>query len=563
MGLFDRLKAARNREATPPPPPPSPAQPPARAVAPEAVDYQPVLDRYYRSLDRLERAQKKRAFGEALQIATEMCENLGGFVDAWQAQELEIHDGELPADWFEISSIPAVDLVCRLATARVDADLLDQAEAGCRQRPELAPWLAEIEAARLRLPLAEKVFGAISETPGVKQAGLAKSLGADGNEVRSILHWAEADGRVIRTESGSTYELWLPHEAPTQATTTAVPAPKPAAQPRRPRIERPLPTPPDTERVTSLAAGTFAAIDFETATWERASACAVSVSLVNDGQLGESKTWLIQPPGNRYEGWNTMLHGIGPADTMGEPGFEDVFPEVLGFIGERPVVAHYAPFDFGVIRGEHLRIGRPWPAMTVACSVVMSRRAWPGLVSYSLPMVADFLDLDPFTHHDPTADAKSCAEIVRRVFAVTEADDLDGVATALGVGIGRLEPAAYQPCLARFSGRWEFERPDPGDLDPDHPFNDADLAFTGTLLSMSRREAAQLVVDAGGRFSASVSAKTEFLVFGEQDFTRFVDGERSTKTKKAEELLASGHHIQIISEADFLRMLGGVNPHNA
>jgi DNA polymerase III subunit epsilon len=556
MGLFDRLKAART-DATPPPPLPAP--PP---VAAEAVNHQSVLDRYYRALDRLERSKKRQAFGEALQIAGEMCDNLGGFVDAWRREELEIHDGYLPANWFEIQSIPAVDLLCRLATARVDSTLLDRAEAGCRQRPELAAWLVEIEAARDRLPLAEKLFVAIGETPGVKQAGLAKSLGADGNEVRNIIYWAEADGRVIRTESGSTYELWLPHDAPAGVVSSTAPhATKPAARPRRPKIERPLPTPPDSDRITGLTAGTFAAIDFETATWERASACAVSIVLVTDGQLGESQTWLIQPPGNIYEGWNTMLHGIGPDDTEGQPGFEDVFPEVLAFIGDRPVIAHYAPFDFGVIRAEHLRIRRPWPAMTVACSVVMSRRAWPGLVSYSLPMVADFLDLDPLTHHDATADAMSCAEIVRRVFATTEADDLDGVADALGIGIGRLEPAAYQPCLARFSGRWEFERPASGDLDPDHPFNDVDIAFTGTLMSMTRREAAQLVVNAGGRFSTSVSGKTEYLVFGEQDFTKFVDGERSSKTKKAEELLADGHHIQVISEADFLRMLGGVNPH--
>jgi DNA polymerase-3 subunit epsilon len=412
--------------------------------------------------------------------------------------------------------------------------------------------------------LAEKVFVAITETPGVKQAGLAKSLGADGNEVRSILHWAEADGRVVRIQSGSTYELWLAHQAPPRVKTPPAapgqPAAKPAARSPRPRIERPLPTPPDSGRVASLTAGSFAAIDFETATFQRASACAVSVALVNDGQLGESRTWLIQPPDNCYDGWNTMLHGIGPEDTAGMPGFAEVFMEVLAFVGERPVVAHYAPFDFGVIRGEHYRLDRPWPAMTVGCSVVMARRTWPGLVSYSLPMVADFLNLDPFTHHDPTADARTCAEIVRRVLATTETDGLEGVAGALGIGLGRLEPAAYKPCLARFSGRWEFERPDPGDLDPDHPFADADLAFTGTLLSMTRREAAQLVVDAGGRFSQSVSGKTEFLVFGEQDFTRFVDGERSGKTRKAEELLAAGHHIQIISEGDFLQMISGVTP---
>src|SRR5688500_4642413 len=70
MGLFDRLKGARNNPlptSLPPPPPPTPSPPaPAPPATAEPVDYQPVLDRYYRSLDRLERAEKKRAFGEAI-----------------------------------------------------------------------------------------------------------------------------------------------------------------------------------------------------------------------------------------------------------------------------------------------------------------------------------------------------------------------------------------------------------------------------------------------------------------------------------------------------------------
>lgn len=557
MGFLDRFKAAIGKTESTPLPQAAPATP---------VDYQRVLDRYYRSMERMERAKSKRAFGEALQIAVETCDSLGEFVDAWRADELQIHGGALPVEWFPIKSIPAIEIICQLAPPRLDSALLDRAEGGLRQRNELNPWLTEIEAARARLALAESVFQVLAEEPGTKQAGLAKALGSDGNDVRSVVYWAEADGRVIRTKAGSTYQLWLPGQQPPADVQgpgggTAVaglrPDFTPAAPARRRRVavQRPLPTPPDAGLVEALTRGRFAAIDFETATFERASACAVAVATVDDGQIRGSGAWLIQPPGNHYEGWNTALHGIGPEDTASEPPFEEVMYEVLEVIGDRPLVAHYAPFDLGVLRSEYLRVGRPWPSLTVACSVVMSRRAWPGLSSYSLPLVADFLNLDPFTHHDPTADAKTCAEILRLVLAVTDADDLDAAARSLGVGLGRLEAESYNPCLARFSGKWEFEQPDAGDLDPEHPFADADVAFTGTLMSMTRREAAQLVVDVGGRFSSSVSGKTEFLVFGEQDFTKFVDGERSTKTKKAEALLAHGHHVQIISEADFLQML--------
>ena len=330
--------------------------------------------------------------------------------------------------------------------------------------------------------------------------------------------------------------------------------PENSTTPRSP-VPPPLPTPPDPSSIAQLATGSFAAIDFETARPERASACAVSVALVNDGRLGESKTWLIQPVGNEYGSFNTMVHGLGPDDTADAPAFGDVWPLVLDFLADRLVVAHYAPFDLGVLRGELARSQLEWPHLTVACSMVLARRTWPGLASYSLPLLADFLDMPPFRHHDPSQDAIAAAEVVRRVLAATGAPDLTTLAESLHVRFGQLSPGSYDPCVSRTAqADWDLVPPDPSDLNPEKPFFGAGVAFTGTLMSMARREAAQLVVTAGGRFSKSMTKTTDFLVFGIQDFSKFADGERSTKTRKAEELIAKGSPLKIISEDDFLRM---------
>lgn len=317
--------------------------------------------------------------------------------------------------------------------------------------------------------------------------------------------------------------------------------------------------PPEPAALDGLRTGSFAAIDFETATQSRASACAVSIAVVDQGRVAASRAWLIRPPGNEYHPFNTMLHGIGPADTAGASPFHVVFAEAVDFIAGRTVVAHYAPFDLGVIRESHLAAGVAWPELTVACTVVLSRRAWPGLSSYSLPVIASYLGVEAFRHHDPSADALACAEIARRVMAHTGARDLHQAAESLGVRLGTLRQDHYQPCLANYMhgiGGWGLARPSPDDLDPDHPFSGVGVCFTGTLDSMPRREAAQLVLDAGGEFCPNVSRKTGYLVYGWQDFTRFTDGERSSKTKKAEKLLGEGQPLQIIGEDLFLRMIG-------
>ena len=64
---------------------------------------------------------------------------------------------------------------------------------------------------------------------------------------------------------------------------------------------------------------------------------------------------------------------------------------------------------------------------------------------------------------------------------------------------------------------------------------------------MTREQALAIVVERGGIIKAGVSSKVDFLVNA--------DDRVSTKTKKAEELQAEGHHIKIINEEQFMRML--------
>jgi DNA polymerase-3 subunit epsilon len=67
------------------------------------------------------------------------------------------------------------------------------------------------------------------------------------------------------------------------------------------------------------------------------------------------------------------------------------------------------------------------------------------------------------------------------------------------------------------------------DASPDHPFYDADVAFTGTLLSMERAQAMQLVAERGGRPRTTVSRFTEYLVVGSVEYKSLLTGAPSRK----------------------------------
>ena len=79
--------------------------------------------------------------------------------------------------------------------------------------------------------------------------------------------------------------------------------------------------------------------------------------------------------------------------------------------------------------------------------------------------------------------------------------------------------------------------------------------FTGTLESMTRKEAQQRVEALGGETPGAVSRELDYLVIGDKDYERYEGGWRSSKLKKAESYLSEGHGIVIINESRFLTLL--------
>jgi len=71
---------------------------------------------------------------------------------------------------------------------------------------------------------------------------------------------------------------------------------------------------------------------------------------------------------------------------------------------------------------------------------------------------------------------------------------------------------------------------------------------------MTRKEAMQAVVNAGGHCCDGVVEETNYLVLGNNDYCKAIKGGKSNKQKKAEKMQLSGKDIQIISEDTFYDM---------
>ncbi|NNM24564.1 MAG: tetratricopeptide repeat protein [Phycisphaerales bacterium] len=84
----------------------------------------------------------------------------------------------------------------------------------------------------------------------------------------------------------------------------------------------------------------------------------------------------------------------------------------------------------------------------------------------------------------------------------------------------------------------------------------ARVCFTGRLASMSRRRAAALVREAGGKVTTTVSRRTSMLVVGMNGWPVLEDGTISRKLQRAETLIGQGAPIRIVSETVFRETIG-------
>ena len=165
----------------------------------------------------------------------------------------------------------------------------------------------------------------------------------------------------------------------------------------------------------ALAALNFTAIDFETANEQRASACQVGVVRVQNGAIVECFETLLRPRELRVDWRNQQVHGIAVERLRDAPTLADVWPQLLPYLHQQPVVAHNSAFDVSVLEYSCRDFGVPIPSFHSLCSVKMAKVCWPQLERHKLDHVARYFSI-PLDHHDALSDARACAEITVRAF---------------------------------------------------------------------------------------------------------------------------------------------------
>jgi len=180
----------------------------------------------------------------------------------------------------------------------------------------------------------------------------------------------------------------------------------------------------------------FIAIDFETAHAEFP--CEIGLTRVHNGQIIESKSWLIKPACFPYMNpWNQRVHGISSADVSNAHSFEDLWSELKLWFDDSYLVAHNAAFDMRVLRATLAYYDLAIPCTEYFCSVSLSRKTWKHLPSHSLGVVSQFHNIQ-FHHHRAGDDAEACAKIALKAFAEANASSVQDGLKKLGIALKKL-----------------------------------------------------------------------------------------------------------------------------
>ena len=274
----------------------------------------------------------------------------------------------------------------------------------------------------------------------------------------------------------------------------------------------------------------FTAVDVETANPSMASICQIGVVTFSSSGVQHQWETLVNPE-DYFDETNAAIHGITIETVRAAPTFPKIAGRLQEWLTDQVVVSHM-PFDRLAIT----RALEKYELAAIRCtwldSAKVVRRAWPQFSTkgYSFANVAKELGI-VFEHHNAQEDARAAGEILLRAMVHTQVS-LDQWLIRVNKPILESGTSPSGSKVAR-EGR------------PDGPLSGETVVFTGAL-SIPRKQAADIAADAGCSVKDTVNKETSLLVVGDQDIHRLAGHDKSTKHRRAEELIAKGQPIRIL-----------------
>lgn len=317
----------------------------------------------------------------------------------------------------------------------------------------------------------------------------------------------------------------------------------------------------------------FVAIDFETANHSPSSACQLAAVVIEKGEITAEHSWLIRPPRSYFAPKNIEIHGIRRQDVADAPSMGKLWPEFRDILGDRPLIAHNARFDLGVLIASLEAYNVSCPDLEFNCTRLLAKRAWPGKARYGLKPLGDWLGIR-FKHHDALEDSRCCAAIALEILRSSQSSSLIELESELRIhrghykcnkltsprfyggksgvrSVGLADRYGFPSKASQSASRMDAETVLTAAA-KQLPLSGKNIVMLGPLGGMSEAETASFVERLGGTPQTSIATDTTYVVACD---TTIEAASRIVASSLSESRDDGAAQIRILSQRQFRALL--------
>ena len=299
---------------------------------------------------------------------------------------------------------------------------------------------------------------------------------------------------------------------------------------------------PDEKFAAVMDLHDFCVLDVETTGLECTSDHVVQVGIIKvaDDQVIDRLNTFVNP-GCHIPSRATEIHGITDNDVKDAPTYKQIADRMVSLLDGSTVVGHNVTFDLNFI--QQILVERSNPNHTLNMEYVdtwdFANRLRLPVQDYKLQTLLAFYGIDPGEAHTAYDDARATLELFNALrYEYSHKDEIEAQRKAAELEARRQKKEAEKAArAAAFSASPLFEK---------------SFCFTGSF-SIDRAALEALAQSVGGVLREKISGRTSYLVKG--DVSDLPDWALDRKLHKAEELIEAGKGIQIIDEAEFMRLI--------
>ena len=299
----------------------------------------------------------------------------------------------------------------------------------------------------------------------------------------------------------------------------------------------------------------FIALDVETANQDLSSICQIGYCLIEDGQIKDVKSFLVNP---KCEFTNSHIHGIGAITVQNAPSFPDVIDEIAEDL-EGEIIVHHIHFDRTALVEAAALHDLQLPNSCRLDSAQFASNIIPRYHQrgYGLKNLCKDYGIGQVSHHSAPDDATCLA----RVFIAMLEDSGFTLQEIVGNKklrrkVDRVEIIDPSRIIPKTEVSGFVQKPNEQEKEvPVAPFTGKSILFTGDF-AKPRAEMENLATKAGFILRKGITKSVNYLVTGIPREANLPHIQPSQKIQKAEQFNSEGADIKIIDESSFYQLVG-------